>query len=325
MTNIRKTIYYTKFNYILAHLNTNIQIFIDMKTLLSILMFLSFGLSLSAQQSQLYSIELDTITNGSFTSMCDSVIGPVNQSSTPIPSYGYLESNGYCYYLDQPQIAFTFCFEFIAQGGGVYLNSGFTALGCTTVNFTQLTLCDMTSDVVVGQGQFFNNLTTGNRYVWCVTGNAVGFFCQGLSTICPYWSNASLLPVNLTLFTATPTVGGVMLRWTTMSESNSSHFYVETSKDLVTYRQVAKVTSKGNSNYRVDYEYLDRTPYDGVSYYRLIQYDFNGNNKVYDPIFTNIKLKKPIKILNVLGNEVDMDYGGMKILIFEDGSAVKYF
>ena len=112
MTNVIKTIYYTKFNYILAHLNTNIRIFIDMKTLLSILMFLSFGLSLSAQQSQLYSIELDTITNGSFTSMCDSVIGPVNQSSTPIPSYGYLESNGYCYYLDQPQIAFTFCFEF---------------------------------------------------------------------------------------------------------------------------------------------------------------------------------------------------------------------
>jgi hypothetical protein len=110
-----------------------------------------------------------------------------------------------------------------------------------------------------------------------------------------------------------------------MSESNSSYFSLETSKDLVTYRQVAKVTSKGNSNYRVDYEYLDRTPYDGVSYYRLIQYDFNGNNKVYDPIFTNIKLKKPIKILNVLGNEVDMDYGGMKILIFEDGSAVKYF
>ena len=110
MTNVRKTIYYSKLNYILSHPNTIIQIFIDMKTLLSILMFLSFGLSLSAQQSQLYSIQLDTMTNGRFTSMCDSVIGPVNQSSTPIPSYGYLESNGYCYYLDQPQIAFTFCF-----------------------------------------------------------------------------------------------------------------------------------------------------------------------------------------------------------------------
>jgi hypothetical protein len=183
----------------------------------------------------------------------------------------------------------------------------------------------MTSDVIVGQGQFFNNLTAGNRYVWCVTGNAVGFFCQGLSTICPYWSSASLLPVNLTLFTATPTSGGVMLRWTTMSESNSNYFSVETSKDLVTYRQIAKVTSKGNSNYRVDYEYLDRIPYDGISYYRLIQYDFNGDYKIYDPIFTNIKLKKPVKIFNVLGNEVDMDYDGMKILIFEDGSAVKYF
>jgi len=325
MTNVRKTIYYSKLNNIFSHLNTNIQIFIDMKTLLSILMFFSFGLSLSAQQSQLYNIHLDSSTNGRFTSMCDSVIGSVGQSSTPIPSYGYLESNGYCYYLSHPQIAFTFCFEFIAKSGGVYLNSGFTVIGCTNVNFTQLTLCDITSDIVVGEGQFFNNLTAGHHYVWCVTGNATGFFCQGLATICPYWSIASVLPVNLTLFTATPTSEGVMLRWTTMSESNSDYFSVETSKDLITYRQVAKVKSKGNTNYRVDYEYLDRIPYDGVSYYRLNQYDFNGYHKVYDPIFTDIELKKPFKILNVLGNEVNMDYNGMKILIFEDGSAVKHF
>ena len=74
MTNVRKTIYYSKLNYILSHLNTNIQIFIDMKTLLSILMFLSFGLFLSAQQSQLYSIQLDTLTNGRFTHRCESTI-----------------------------------------------------------------------------------------------------------------------------------------------------------------------------------------------------------------------------------------------------------
>lgn len=295
-----------------------------MRTLLTLILVFTFSFFGVAQDNQMMDIQM--LSNSPMTSMCDSTIGPVYQSDSPIPTYGYLESNGFCYFLNQPQVAFTLCFHFVATSRGVYLNSGFTALGCTNVTFTMLQLCDKTDGVIVGQGQFFSNLTIGHEYVWCVTGNATGtLFCQGLTTICPYWSESSLLPVELTLFTATPTNNGILLRWTTMSESNSDYFVLEKSKDLFTFAQVTKIKSNGYSNKRIDYEYLDKTPYDGISYYRLVQVDFNGAKRIYDPIYANITFKKPVRVFDVLGNSVDMNYNGLKILIFEDGSAVKYY
>ena len=294
-----------------------------MKRLILILILFTFGFSCIAQETQMENVEM---LSSPMTSMCDSTIGPVYQIDTPLPTYGYLESNGYCYFLPQPQVAFTLCFHFIATSKGVYLNSGFTALGCTNVTFTMLQLCDKTDGLIVGQGQFFNNLIIGHEYVWCVTGTATGgIFCQGLTTICPYWTEASLLPVELTLFTATPTNNGILLRWTTMSESNSDYFKLERSKDLYTFAEVTKVKSSVYSNKRIDYEYLDKTPYDGISYYRLTQVDLNGARRIYDPIYANITFKKPVKIFDVFGNSVDMYYNGLKILIFEDGTAVKYY
>lgn len=294
-----------------------------MKRLILILLLFTFLSPLLAQQGQMDNIQM--LSTQPTTSMCDSSIGPINQADNPLPTYGYLETNGYCYFLPQPQVSFTLCFHFIAMTEGVYLNTGFTVLGCTNVVFSQLTLCDKTDDYVVGQGQFFDNLTIGNEYVWCVTGTATGLFCQGLSSICPYWNESSLLPVELTLFTATPTNNGILLRWTTMSESNSDYFSLEKSKDLLNFVQVSKIKSAVYSNTKIDYEYLDRTPYDGISYYRLVQVDLNGDKRIYDPIYANITFKKPVKIFDVLGNVVDMEYRGLKILIFEDGSAVKYY
>ena len=293
-----------------------------MRTLLTLILVFTFSLFGLSQHSELTNIQM--LSSSPITSLCDSTIGPIYQSATPIPTYGYLESNGYCYFLPQPQISFTLCFHFVAISNGVYLNSGFSVLGCSTVTFTSLQLCDRTDNVIVGQGQFFNNLIVGHEYVWCVVGTTSGLFCQGLTTICPYWTEASLLPVELTLFTATPTNNGILLRWTTMSESNSDYFVLEKSKDLYTFVEVARLKTSVYSNRKIDYEFLDRTPYDGVSYYRLVQVDLNGARKIYDPIFANITFKKPVRVLDVLGNSVDMNYNGLKILIFDDGSAVKY-
>ena len=294
-----------------------------MRTLLTLILVFTFSLFGLTQHTELTNIQM--LSSSPITSLCDSTIGPIYQSATPIPTYGYLESNGYCYFLPQPQISFTLCFHFVAISNGVYLNSGFSALGCSTVTFTSLQLCDRTDNVIVGQGQFFNNLIVGHEYVWCVVGTTSGLFCQGLTTICPYWTEASLLPVELTLFTATPTNNGILLRWTTMSESNSDYFVLEKSKDLYTFVEVARLKTSVYSNRKIDYEFLDRTPYDGVSYYRLVQVDLNGARKIYDPIFANITFKKPVRVLDVLGNSVDMNYNGLKILIFDDGSAVKYY
>ena len=295
----------------------------SMKRLLLILILFTFPKLVLSQHNQIFNVNM--LTSEPIDSFCDSTIGEINQIDTPLPSYSYLEDNGYCYYLTEPQTSFTLCFEFIAVTSGVYLNSGFTALGCTDVSFTQLTLCNKTQDYIVGQGQFFDNLIVGETYVWCITGTAIGQFCQGLTTICPYWNESSLLPVKLTLFTATPTNNGVLLHWVTVSESNSDYFILEKSKDLLTFVEVGRVKSAVYSTTRIDYEFFDKIPYEGVSYYRLIQVDLNGDIRIYDPIYTSVSLKKPVKVFDVFGNQVDMNYPGIKILLFEDGSAMKYY
>lgn len=294
-----------------------------MKHLIIILIIFTFTISCLSQENQMVNIEM---SSSHMTNMCDSIIGPVYHTPNPIPTYVYLESNGYCYFLQQPQATFTLCFNFIAAYNGVYLNTGFTTLGCTNVSFTMLELCDKTDGLVVGQGQFFNNLIIGHEYVWCITGNVTGsFFCQGLTTICPYRIEVSVLPVELTSFTATQNNDGILIRWVTMSESNSDYFKLERSKDLYTFTEVTKVKSSVYSNRRIDYEYLDKTPYDGIFYYRLTQVDLDGARKVYDPIYVNMIFKKPVKIFDVFGNSVDTYYNGLKIIMFEDGTIVKYY
>ncbi len=86
------------------------------------------------------------------------------------------------------------------------------------------------------------------------------------------------LPVELISFTATPDQDGVILKWTTASELNNQYFEIESSVDAKNWSVVAKVDGQGTKNSRTDYQQLDATPYQGISYYRLKQVDFDGKS-----------------------------------------------
>jgi hypothetical protein len=295
-----------------------------MKYLFLLILLFTFSNSILAQKGQTFDIEM--LSSGSQSNICDTLIGSVKFIENPIPTYDFLLQKGYCYLLPKPEKTFTFCFDFTAQSNGVYLNFAFTSLGCNNVSFSQLTLCDKTDDYTVGDGQFFANLVIGHQYSWCVTGSASGgFFCQGISSICPYWVESTQLPVELSSFEATPTYGGVITKWVTMSETNSDYFILEKSKDLVTFAYLTKIKTSVYSTTKKEYKYFDKFPFDGISYYRLTQVDLNGSFKIYEPIYVNTIQKKPVKIFDIMGNIVDVNYGGLKILIFEDGSVLKYY
>ena len=119
-----------------------------MRTLLTLILVFTFSLFGLTQHSGLTNIQM--LSSSPMTSLCDSTIGTMYQSATPIPTYGYLESNGYCYFLPQPQISFTLCFHFIAISSDVYLNSGFGVLGLCTTTFNSLMLCDRTDNIMIG-------------------------------------------------------------------------------------------------------------------------------------------------------------------------------
>jgi hypothetical protein len=133
------------------------------------------------------------------------------------------------------------------------------------------------------------------------------------------------LPIDLISFTGE--CGGVenVIRWVTASEQNSDYFIIERSNDLVNWDFVSKVTASGNSNYEKEYSIIDRDFPNGISYYRLRQYDFNGDNEVFDPISINcFRDKTLVKTINLLGQEINPnDIKGVYIEIYNDGTIIK--
>jgi hypothetical protein len=92
------------------------------------------------------------------------------------------------------------------------------------------------------------------------------------------------LPVELLSFTTECIGNKVIINWETASESNSSYFVLERSEDGKNYNVVGHVRAAGNSNEVLSYSLTDNDPYKETTYYRLIQYDYNGNNEYFGPV-----------------------------------------
>lgn len=86
----------------------------------------------------------------------------------------------------------------------------------------------------------------------------------------------AVLPVNLTAFTAQPNENGVLLNWTTSSETNNDYFLLEKSVDGILFSFIGKIAGAGNSTVPLDYTFRDDELSAGTVYYRLKQVDFNG-------------------------------------------------
>lgn len=102
-------------------------------------------------------------------------------------------------------------------------------------------------------------------------------------------NNVTPLPVTLTSFSANCTGDAVDVRWVTVSESNSQQFIVEKSRDLNYWTKEAVQAAAGNSNHKIQYAVTDSDPFGGTSYYRLVQTDNDGVQKIYGPISVSCK------------------------------------
>ena len=87
---------------------------------------------------------------------------------------------------------------------------------------------------------------------------------------------AADLPIDLVLFTAQPFGKDVLLNWQTASEQDNAYFTIEKTKDGVNFTTVTTVPGAGNSAELLSYAAVDSFPYQGLSYYRLKQTDYDG-------------------------------------------------
>ncbi|RAK69417.1 T9SS type A sorting domain-containing protein [Hymenobacter edaphi] len=87
------------------------------------------------------------------------------------------------------------------------------------------------------------------------------------------------LPVELLHFTAQGRGADALLRWSTATEHNNSHFLVEVSTDGHRFQPVGQVAGRGNSLGRSDYQFVDERVGrygQALLYYRLRQVDHDG-------------------------------------------------
>src|SRR6185369_5159076 len=88
----------------------------------------------------------------------------------------------------------------------------------------------------------------------------------------------------------------VSISWITASETNNDYFTVEKSKDGNFWLSVDKVIGAGNSTAARYYETNDPDPFEGTSYYRLKQTDFDGKFSYSDVSAVRVDEKNTIII-----------------------------
>lgn len=154
--------------------------------------------------------------------------------------------------------------------------------------------------------------------VWEYGGGTTGTF--GISITTP-----QALPVELLYFDGVEYPLWNTLKWSTASEQNSSHFIIEKSTDGENWREIANKTAAGNSNEKLNYSHSDNIDQHAIHYYRLVQYDIDGQFKIYGPIALDnrAKEKKIIKYVNLMGQEVEKNTKGIVIEVYEDGTTSK--
>lgn len=85
------------------------------------------------------------------------------------------------------------------------------------------------------------------------------------------------LPAELSSFDLEYDNGQVLIIWVTSTEHENDFFVIEKTKEGNNWAQVVQVEGAGTSLIPLNYNYTDRNPFSGVSYYRLKQVDFDGN------------------------------------------------
>jgi uncharacterized protein YjhX (UPF0386 family) len=93
--------------------------------------------------------------------------------------------------------------------------------------------------------------------------------------VCSYDVNGNL-PITLTDFYLINDQSSIKVKFSTLSEINNDYFNIEHSADGIEFEAIGEINGTGNSNSRINYEFIDENPLENINYYRLKQTDFDG-------------------------------------------------
>jgi len=155
------------------------------------------------------------------------------------------------------------------------------------------------------------------------TGDAIQGTVESLDSISNFspftlgsTSFANPLPVELLSFDVQLDNEQVLIEWATATETNCDYYLVERSKDLLEFTPVSVLAGSGNSTSTLNYKVYDDSAISGTWYYRLKQFDYDGQFEVFSPksiaidpvanlgVYPNPAVDKIRIIQNGLGDDV---------------------
>ncbi len=198
------------------------------------------------------------------------------------------------------------------------------AAGCSVINGSTSTVdCSYSASYI----EYVNigSAVAGEYYILLITNyaNQAGYI-QFSQTGGAGVTNCGILPIELLSFYGENKEGYNLLKWSTASEIGNDYFLVEKSENAIDWEKLEILDGAGNSSMILDYKIIDNNP-SNTTYYRLTQVDFDGNKETFDPIVViNKEIKKTIvKVTNLMGQDVDENYEGIKIVYYSDGTTMK--
>lgn len=136
------------------------------------------------------------------------------------------------------------------------------------------------SDSVVLNGTLILHGSCSNGNGGLIAGTGTVIYSSSGCSGSGVWavSNTGTLPIELLSFSASRnSEGQTELYWVTATETDNDHFTIERTRDGVNYEVVSVIAGAGTSTTVREYFVIDPAPYEGLSYYRLKQTDYNGN------------------------------------------------
>lgn len=125
--------------------------------------------------------------------------------------------------------------------------------------------------------------TTSKIAVSLSTTNTIQFISQGNS-----WQTfnyfelglTSSLPVKFVYFNSQCKEGNAHLQWKTSGEQNANRFSIQKSTDGINWSEIGSMAAAGQSSEEKAYSFVDRTASSATSVYRIVEYDYNGQQLI---------------------------------------------
>lgn len=132
------------------------------------------------------------------------------------------------------------------------------------------------------------------------------------------------LPITLLYFKGELNGNNVLLTWKTLSEINSDYFLIERSTDAYSWEFIGRVNSSGNSTNPIEYFLIDDSPKYGYNYYRLTQFDNNGDHEKFNIIAVYFPERNPCeyKYYDMMGREINYNFASPGIYIRKCGENI---